>query len=155
LKRGELYPTYQPIVDLATGELDGYETLMRWQHSTLGLISPLRFVPIAEETGLIVDAGAWLLREAARQLATWRAERGAGAHPLHISVNVSVRQLRDHELVAVVREVLDETGLPPDALWLEITESGVMEDLETALATLHELRALGITLAVDDFGTGY
>ncbi|EXG82896.1 diguanylate cyclase (GGDEF) domain-containing protein [Cryptosporangium arvum DSM 44712] len=155
LERGELYPTYQPIVDLSTGELDGYETLMRWRHPTLGLISPLRFVPIAEETGLIVDAGAWLLREAATQLATWRAERGPGDRPLHISVNISVRQLRDRELVAIVRDVLDETGLPPDALWLEITESGVMEDLETALATLDELRGLGVTLAVDDFGTGY
>ncbi|WP_205752174.1 putative bifunctional diguanylate cyclase/phosphodiesterase [Cryptosporangium phraense] len=152
LERGELYATYQPIIDLKTGELDGFETLMRWQHPTLGAVSPLRFIPIAEETGLIVGAGAWLLREAAAQLAIWRA---AGPPRLHISVNVSVRQLRDRQLVGIVRDVLAETGLPPEALWLEITESGVMEDLETALATLDALRALGVTLAVDDFGTGY
>ncbi len=155
LERGELYATYQPIVDLATGELDGYETLMRWEHPELGAVTPLRFIPIAEETGLIVDAGAWLLRESVRQLAAWRAERGPGARPLHVSVNVSVRQLRDQELVTVVRDVLAETGLPPAALWLEITESGVMEDLETALATLDALHDLGVTMAVDDFGTGY
>ncbi|MEV4636739.1 EAL domain-containing protein [Actinoplanes sp. NPDC049548] len=155
LPNGELSVHYQPIVDLATGELDGFEALMRWQHPTLGAVSPLHFIPIAEETGLIVESGAWLLREAAAQLAAWRAERGPQARQLHVSVNVSVRQLRDHTLVAIVRDVLATTGLPPDALWLEITESGVMEDLETALATLDALRELGVTLAIDDFGTGY
>ncbi|AGL19910.1 bifunctional diguanylate cyclase/phosphodiesterase [Actinoplanes sp. N902-109] len=155
LERGELYATYQPIIDLRTGELDGFETLMRWEHPQLGPVSPLQFIPIAEETGLIVDAGAWLLRESARQLAAWRATRGPDARPLHVSVNVSVRQLRDEALVGVVRDVLAETGLPPSALWLEITESGVMEDLETALAALGALRDLGVILAIDDFGTGY
>jgi diguanylate cyclase (GGDEF)-like protein len=155
LERGELYATYQPIIDLETGELDGYETLMRWQHPQLGAVSPLQFIPIAEETGLIVDAGAWLLRESAHQLAAWRAGRGPDARPLHVSVNVSVRQLRDLALVDLVRDVLIETGLPPGALWLEITESGVMEDLETALAALNALHDLGIILAIDDFGTGY
>ncbi|OJF13069.1 hypothetical protein BG844_17180 [Couchioplanes caeruleus subsp. caeruleus] len=155
LSRGELSVHYQPIADLATGELDGFEALMRWQHPTLGSVSPLDFIPIAEETGLIVESGAWLLREAAGQLAQWRAARGPGARPLHVSVNVSVRQLRDGALVGVVRDVLAETGLPPEALWLEITESGVMEELETALATLDALRDLGVTMAIDDFGTGY
>ncbi|WP_430786649.1 EAL domain-containing protein [Actinoplanes sp. G11-F43] len=155
LARGELYATYQPIVDLATGELDGFETLMRWQHPELGAVSPLRFIPVAEETGLIVEAGDWLLRESAAQLAAWRAARPPGARPLHISVNVSVRQLRDRHLVSAVREVLADTGLPPDALWLEITESGVMEDAESALSTLTELHRIGVTMAVDDFGTGY
>ncbi|HWS36360.1 MAG TPA: EAL domain-containing protein [Actinoplanes sp.] len=155
LRRGELYATYQPIIDLATGELDGFETLMRWEHPTLGAIPPLRFIPVAEETGMIVEAGAWLLREAAGRLAQWRAERGPDAHPLHMSVNVSVRQLRDRKLVAVVREVLASTGLPPSALWLEITESGVMEDIDTALSTLNALHDLGVVLAIDDFGTGY
>lgn len=155
LSRGELSVHYQPIVDLATGELDGFEALMRWRHPTLGAVSPLDFIPIAEETGLIVESGAWLLREAAGQLAQWRTQRGPGARALHVSVNVSVRQLRDGALVGVVRDVLAETGLPPEALWLEITESGVMEDLETALATLDALRELGVTMAVDDFGTGY
>ncbi len=155
LERGELYATYQPIVDLGTGEREGFETLMRWEHPELGAVSPLRFIPIAEETGLIVEAGAWLLRESVHQLAAWRAAAAPGSRPLHVSVNVSVRQLRDKALVGVVREVLAETGLPPGALWLEITESGVMEDLETALATLDELHALGVVMAVDDFGTGY
>ncbi|MGA5304741.1 putative bifunctional diguanylate cyclase/phosphodiesterase [Nucisporomicrobium flavum] len=155
LPRGELAVHYQPIVDLATGELDGFEALMRWQHPELGNVSPLDFIPVAEETGLIVESGAWLLRESAAQLAAWRAERGPHARPLHVSVNVSVRQLRDGALVDIVRDVLASTGLPPEALWLEITESGVMEDLETALATLQALRGLGVTLCIDDFGTGY
>ncbi|MFI5843292.1 putative bifunctional diguanylate cyclase/phosphodiesterase [Catenuloplanes sp. NPDC051500] len=152
LERGELYATYQPIIALDSGELDGFETLMRWEHPELGPVTPLRFIPVAEETGLIVESGAWLLRESAGQVAAWRREHG---RPLHISVNVSVRQLRDHDLVGVVRDVLADTGLPPDALWLEITESGVMEDTETALAALKALHDLGVTLAVDDFGTGY
>lgn len=155
LERGELFAVYQPIIDLVTGELDGFETLMRWQHPELGLVSPLAFIPVAEETGMIVEAGAWLLREAADQLRAWRSERGPDARPLHISVNVSVRQLRDRRLVAVVRDVLASTGLPASAIWLEITESGVMEDIDTALGALNELRELGITMAIDDFGTGY
>jgi diguanylate cyclase (GGDEF)-like protein len=155
LPRGELAVHYQPIVELATGELDGFEALMRWQHPTLGAVSPVDFIPVAEETGLIVQSGAWLLRESAAQLAAWTAERGPDARRLHVSVNVSVRQLRDGTLVRTVREVLAETGLAPDQLWLEITESGVMTDIETALATLLELRSLGVTLCIDDFGTGY
>jgi diguanylate cyclase len=155
LGNGELSVHFQPIVDLATDELDGFEALMRWTHPELGAVSPLQFIPIAEETGLIVDSGAWLLRESAARLARWTAERPAGARPLHVSVNVSVRQLRDGSLVGIVREVLAETGLPPCALWLEITESGVMEDIETALETLTALRALGVVLCIDDFGTGY
>ena len=155
LANGELAVHYQPIVDLATDELDGFEALMRWSHPELGNVSPLEFIPVAEETGLIVESGAWLLREAARQLAEWTAMRPAGARQLHVSVNVSVRQLRDGSLVDVVRDVLADTGLAPVALWLEITESGVMEDVETALATLNTLRALGVTMCIDDFGTGY
>jgi len=155
LPRGELSVHYQPIVDLATDELDGFEALMRWQHPTLGAVSPVDFIPVAEETGLIVQSGAWLLRESAAQLAAWTAERGPGARRLHVSVNVSVRQLRDGALVTVVRDVLADTGLAPDQLWLEITESGVMEDIETALITLNQLRGLGVTLCIDDFGTGY
>ena len=155
LGRGELAVHYQPIIDLATDEPDGFEALMRWTHPTLGLVSPMDFIPVAEETGLIVESGAWLLRESVRQLKTWMADRPAGARPLHISVNVSVRQLRDGTLVGIVRDVLASTGLPPAALWLEITESGVMEDIETALATLGALRALGVVLCIDDFGTGY
>jgi diguanylate cyclase (GGDEF)-like protein len=155
LARGELSVHYQPIIDLATGELDGFEALMRWHSPRFGAVSPLDFIPIAEDTGLIVQSGSWLLREAAAQLAAWQAGRPADARPLHISVNVSVRQLRDGELVEVVRDVLAGTGLAPDSIWLEITESGLMEDVSTALETLHELRALGVVLSIDDFGTGY
>jgi diguanylate cyclase (GGDEF)-like protein len=155
LANGELAVHFQPIVDLAGDELDGFEALMRWTHPELGDVSPLDFIPIAEETGLIVESGAWLLRESARQLAEWNAGRPAGARQLHVSVNVSVRQLRDRALVEVVREVLADTGLPPETLWLEITESGVMEDIETAIDTLTALRALGVVLCIDDFGTGY
>ena len=155
LPRGELSVHFQPIVDLETDDLDGFEALMRWQHPTLGAVSPADFIPVAEETGLIVESGAWLLRESAAQLARWTVERGPGARQLHVSVNVSVRQLRDYALVAIVREVLADTGLAPEQLWLEITESGVMEDIDTALDTLNQLRALGVTLCIDDFGTGY
>jgi diguanylate cyclase (GGDEF)-like protein len=155
LGRGELSVHFQPIVDLAGDELDGFEALMRWTHPQLGVVPPMDFIPIAEETGLIVESGAWLLRESAVQLAAWTAARPAGARMLHVSVNVAVRQLRDGALVGIVRDVLVETGLPPSALWLEITESGVMEDIETALATLGGLRELGVVLCIDDFGTGY
>ena len=155
LERGELAVHFQPIIDLATDELDGFEALMRWQSPELGFVSPMEFIPIAEETGMIVEMGSWLLRESARQLRAWTDERPPGARRLHVSVNVAVRQLRDGSLVGLVGDVLVETGLPPSALWLEITESGVMEDIETALITLNALRALGVTLCVDDFGTGY
>jgi diguanylate cyclase (GGDEF)-like protein len=155
LERGELSVHFQPIVDLDAGELDGFEALMRWHSPELGAVSPVEFIPIAEETGMIVEMGAWLLRESARQLAAWRACSDPRARPLHVSVNVAVRQLRDGSLVALVDDVLRETGLPASALWLEITESGVMEDIEAALLTLNALRALGVTLCVDDFGTGY
>ncbi|MFI5895831.1 putative bifunctional diguanylate cyclase/phosphodiesterase [Actinoplanes sp. NPDC051513] len=155
LERGELAVHFQPIVDLATEELDGFEALMRWHSPELGFISPIEFIPIAEETGMIEEMGAWLLRESAHQLLTWTDMRGPGARPLHVSVNVAVRQLRDGTLVKIVDDVLRETGLPPNALWLEITESGVMEDIEQALLTLNALHALGVTLCIDDFGTGY
>jgi diguanylate cyclase (GGDEF)-like protein len=155
LRNGELAVHFQPIHDLAGDELSGYEALMRWTHPELGVVSPLDFIPIAEETGLIVESGAWLLRESARQLARWTASRGPGDRQLHVSVNVSVRQLRDLALVDVVRDALAETGVPGSALWLEITESAVMEDIDTALVTLDALRDLGVVLCIDDFGTGY
>ncbi|MBL7254139.1 bifunctional diguanylate cyclase/phosphodiesterase [Actinoplanes sp. LDG1-01] len=154
-ERGELAVHFQPIVDVATGELDGFEALMRWQSPALGFVSPMEFIPVAEETGMIVEMGEWLLRESARQLVEWSLQRGAGARPLHVSVNVAVRQLRDGSLVRIVDEVLRETALPPSALWLEITESGVMENIEGTLLTLNALHALGVTLCIDDFGTGY
>jgi diguanylate cyclase (GGDEF)-like protein len=155
LRNRELSVQFQPIVDLATDELDGFEALMRWNHPQLGSVSPVDFIPVAEETGLIVESGTWLLRESAAQLARWTAERPFAARQLHVSVNVSVRQLRDQALIGIVRDVLRETGLKPSSLWLEITESGVMEDIETALTTLNALRDLGVVMCIDDFGTGY
>ncbi|GAA1605004.1 putative bifunctional diguanylate cyclase/phosphodiesterase [Actinoplanes couchii] len=153
--RGELAAHFQPIIDLASGELDGFEALMRWRSPELGNVSPVEFIPIAEETGMIEEMGAWLLRESVRQLGEWTAQRGPDARPLHVSVNVAVRQLRDGSLVRLVDDALRENALPPEALWLEITESGVMEDLESALLTLNALRTMGVTLCIDDFGTGY
>jgi EAL domain-containing protein (putative c-di-GMP-specific phosphodiesterase class I) len=155
LERGELSVHYQPIVDLQTDELTGFEALMRWTHPTIGVVSPMQFIPIAEETGLIDTSGAWLLEEAASQLVRWRAERPDGKHPLHMSVNLAVRQLRDPRLVDIVKGILERTGLSASELWLEITESGAMQDLEVSLARLRELHELGITLCIDDFGTGY
>lgn len=155
LERGELAAHFQPIIDLASGELDGFEALMRWHSPELGHVSPAAFIPIAEETGMIEEMGAWLLRESVRQLGEWTVQRGPDARPLHVSVNVAVRQLRDGSLVRIVDDALRESALPPSALWLEITESGVMEDLETALLTLNALRTMGVTLCIDDFGTGY
>ncbi|MEU4425787.1 EAL domain-containing protein [Actinoplanes sp. NPDC024001] len=155
VQRGELAAHFQPIIDLASGELDGFEALMRWHSPELGHVSPVDFIPIAEETGMIEEMGAWLLRESVRQLGEWTVQRGPGARPLHVSVNVAVRQLRDGSLVRLVDDALRENNLPSSALWLEITESGVMEDLETALLTLNALRTMGVTLCIDDFGTGY
>jgi diguanylate cyclase (GGDEF)-like protein len=151
LDRGELSVHYQPIIDLATERFCGYEALMRWDHPHLGRVSPLEFIPIAEDTGLIVTIGGWLLEEAVAQLAEWRVDRP----DLHVSVNISVRQLRDGALVDAVRGVLERTGLPAAALWLEITESCVIEEPEKTLDVLRELRALGVVLSIDDFGTGY
>jgi diguanylate cyclase (GGDEF)-like protein len=154
-ERGELSVHYQPILNLATDELDGFEALMRWVHPELGFVSPVDFIPIAEVSGMIVPSGAWLLEEAARQMTVWQADRPIGLPPLHMSVNVSYRQLRDGSLVVVVRDVLERTGLPASALWLEITESGAMENPESSLDTLTQLHRLGVTLCIDDFGTGY
>ncbi|MEV4349794.1 bifunctional diguanylate cyclase/phosphodiesterase [Actinoplanes sp. NPDC049596] len=154
-ERGELAVHFQPIVDVATGELDGFEALMRWHSAEHGHVRPDEFIPIAEETGMIVEMGAWLLGESVRQLQAWQAMRRPGDRPLHVSVNVAVRQLRDGSLVNIVDDLLRETGIEPSCLWLEITESGVMEDIETALLTLNALRSLGAVLCIDDFGTGY
>ncbi|MEV4279060.1 putative bifunctional diguanylate cyclase/phosphodiesterase [Actinoplanes xinjiangensis] len=150
LDHGELDVHYQPIVHLPTERVDGFEALMRWTHPELGQVSPVEFIPIAEDTGLIVAAGAWLLEEAAARTLAWRQTA-----PVHVSVNLAVRQLREPSLVDRVADILARTGLPPEGLWLEITESGFMEDPDACLHTLHELRNLGITLCIDDFGTGF
>jgi diguanylate cyclase (GGDEF)-like protein/PAS domain S-box-containing protein len=145
---------YQPIISLATGEVQGVEALLRWQHAERGLVSPMDFIPLAEETGLIVPLGRWVLHAACRQAGAWRR-----AHPnaaaLHVAVNVAERQLRDPDFVADVRAALAAGQLPSEALLLEITEGALVQEPERVRRTLVALKALGVRLAVDDFGTGY
>jgi Amt family ammonium transporter len=147
----ELVVYYQPIVAANSGSITGFEALVRWNHPTRGIVPPLDFIPIAEENGLIVDIGRFVLRRACEQLHEWHAAR---PH-LTMSVNVSARQLADPWLVDDVTEVLRATGVPASALTLEITESAVIDDPETAFTRLTMLKTLGVKIAVDDFGTGY
>jgi EAL domain-containing protein (putative c-di-GMP-specific phosphodiesterase class I) len=154
LQRGELEVHYQPTVCIATCEMQGMEALLRWRHPTRGLIPPTVFIPVAEETGQIVAIGRWVLHEACRQARVWH-ERFPGGRPLSISVNLSGRQLADPGLVADVRAVLAATGIDPDTVVLEITESVLMDDVDAVNAKLRQLKDLGIRLAIDDFGTGY
>ena len=153
LDHGQLRLCYQLEVDLAEETTTGVEALVRWQHPTLGLLPPAEFIDVAEETGLVVPLGEWVLREACREL----AGRDSSANPggLRLSVNLSARQLGVPELVDNVRDVLAETGLDPSRLCLEITESVLMDDVESSIEALLDLKALGVRLAIDDFGTGY
>ena len=151
IERGELLLHYQPRVNIATGAVDGVEALVRWNHPQRGLILPDRFIPLAEETGLIVPIGEWVLRTACAQGAAWRQ---AGFAPLAISVNLSARQIWAGGIQRLVSEVLVEFGMSGH-LELELTESMVMHDPETVIATLQGLKAIGVRLSVDDFGTGY
>jgi len=154
VERRELFLQYQPIVSLATGSVRGFEALVRWQHPERGLIPPAKFIPIAEETGMIIPIGKWVLAEACRQMSRWQKLSNLEA-PLPISVNLSGRQFLQPDLLEQIQEVLRETGLDPRGLKLEITETVVMENIETATHTLEQLRALGVELSIDDFGTGY
>lgn len=155
LEQGELRVHYQPIVDLSTGRVSEMEALVRWEHPRLGMIPPAKFIPIAEETGLIAPLGRWVLREACHQGQAWQAEYASWGTPLSMSVNLSVKQLQQPHLVAEVAEMLSETGFAAASLKLEITESVMMLNAEATITLLHQLRALGVHLAVDDFGTGY
>ncbi len=148
----ELY--YQPIVALATGKIMGFEALVRWQHPEQGIISPAKFVPIAEETGLIIPLGQWVLREACRQMKEWQ-KLFPKEPPLTVSVNLSSRQFSQQSLIGQIRQILNETQLDAHYLKLEITESAIMENTESAMDMLLQLKAMGIQLSVDDFGTGY
>lgn len=145
---------YQPIVALSDGIIVGLESLIRWRHPELGLISPDNFIPVAEETGLIVGIGAWVLKEACRQIAEWQ-RRFPSTHPLGVSVNVSPVQFRRGDVVRDVAAALSLSGLDAAHLTLEITESTLIEDVELVAETLGRLKALGVRLALDDFGTGY
>jgi EAL domain-containing protein (putative c-di-GMP-specific phosphodiesterase class I) len=154
IERGEMRVFYQPMVQISTGRLAGFEALIRWEHPERGLVSPMEFVPLAEETGLIVPLGSWALEQACRQLVHWRQASPENAH-LTMSVNLSPRQLLEPGLPGEVARVLHETGVTPDAMWLEITESTLMRDAESAVGALTALRGLGVHLSVDDFGSGY
>jgi diguanylate cyclase (GGDEF)-like protein/PAS domain S-box-containing protein len=145
---------YQPIVTLETGKITGFEALIRWQHPDSGLIFPTEFIPVAEETGLILPIGWWVIREACRQARAWQSNIRA-TPPLTINVNLSAKQFSQSNLIEQIDQILTETGLPASALKLEITESIIIESTECVLARLEELKAFGVQLAIDDFGTGY
>jgi predicted signal transduction protein with EAL and GGDEF domain len=154
VERHELRVFYQPIVRLEDGNIDGFEALVRWQHPERGLLSPVEFIPLAEETGLILPIGNWVLEEACRQIREWQLYRPDAA-PITLSVNVSARQFQSPELVETLSRVLADTGFEPRHLKLELTESLMMRDIDGALARLTMLDGLSVQLAVDDFGTGY
>jgi diguanylate cyclase (GGDEF)-like protein len=154
VERGELELLYQPIVDLHTNVVHGVEALTRWNHPSRGLVPPTVFVPLAEATGSIAPIGRWVLREAALQLARWRGEFPDG-YPLTMEANLSTGQLSDPGLVPTVIALLEETGIDPGELTLEITESSLVRDLDVAVRPLRQLAAIGVRLALDDFGTGY
>jgi EAL domain-containing protein (putative c-di-GMP-specific phosphodiesterase class I) len=152
VERNELMLYYQPKMDIKTGIIVGAEALLRWQHPEWGPVFPERFIPVAEETGQIVEVGEWVLRTACNQNRLWQ---DAGLSPIIMSVNLSARQLRQKDFAKTVGRILFESGLEPGQLELELTESMVMHDPEVAIATLQALKSIGIRLSVDDFGTGY
>lgn len=152
LERGEFFLLYQPKVEIATGKVAGVEALLRWRHPELGVLSPERFIPLAEETTLINRIGSWVLEESCRQCARWQQ---AGLGPLSVTVNLSARQLNGPGLVDMVSRALQVSGLPPASLELELTESMMMADVELTMRTLGTLHAQQVRVAIDDFGTGY
>jgi diguanylate cyclase (GGDEF)-like protein len=154
VERGELLLVYQPIFNLRSGALAGFEALLRWRHPKRGLVLPEGFVPMAEESGQILALGRWVVRAASQQAALWRA-RYPSLDDLHVSVNISAAQLREAGLVEEVSEALEGAQLDPDGLALEITESPLMEDTEACATRMEQLKELGVELAIDDFGTGY
>jgi EAL domain-containing protein (putative c-di-GMP-specific phosphodiesterase class I) len=145
---------YQPVIHLASGEIDGFEALVRWNHPTRGLVMPLDFIPLAEETGLIVPIGSWVLAEACRS-GRQLQPIGPDERPLHMAVNLSAKQLQRPGIVRETAQVLLESGLAPERLVLEITESVMMQDMVLSNERLTQLGVLGVKIAVDDFGTGY
>ena len=158
IERQELVLHYQPKVNLATGAIIGAEALIRWRHPQRGLVPPGQFIPIAEDCGLIVPIGQWVLREACRQMRAWQL---AGLAPLCVAINISAMELRAPDFVSNVRTILTETGLEPRYLELELTETGLMEDSRLKKESpsfadvLKEVKEIGVLLALDDFGTGY
>jgi predicted signal transduction protein with EAL and GGDEF domain len=148
ISRGELRLVYQPQQEIRNDKVIGFEALLRWKHPTRGEVPPAEFIPIAEESGLILQIGEWVLRAACRDAATW-------TEPLTVAVNVSATQIHNENFAHTVHEILFETGLTPGRLELEITETALVRDLNRALATLRRIKMLGVRIAMDDFGTGY
>jgi diguanylate cyclase (GGDEF)-like protein len=154
IEREEFRVFFQPEVSIDTGEIVGLEALLRWEHPERGLIGPSEFIALAEETGLIVPIGTWVLRESCRVAREWQRERLAD-RPLSVRINISARQLADEKLPAIIADVLEDTGMDPALLCLEVTESVLIEDPDASAETLAALKELGLQIAVDDFGTGY
>ncbi len=154
LERQEFYLHYQPIVTLETQRINGFEALVRWKHPKRGQVSPGEFIPVVEDNGLIVPLGSWVLREACCQLRTWQ-QQFPDIQPLTMSINISGNQFAQPELVRQVADILQETGLRPQDLKLEITETVIMDHAKSAIAMLSDLKSLGVQLQIDDFGTGY
>ncbi len=152
IEREELHLAYQPVLDVRTGAIASMEALLRWNSPALGSISPAEFIPVAEETGLIIPIGEWVLEQACRQTAAWRK---VGLPPVQVSVNVSARQLRLKGLLEVVKRVVGRSGIDPGGLSLEITESTIMDNVERALVTLNQIHDVGVGISIDDFGVGY
>jgi diguanylate cyclase (GGDEF)-like protein len=153
--RDEMELVYQPVIEVDSGRIVGVEALLRWHHRDHGLVPPLEFIPVAEESGLIVPLGDWVLREAMRKAAHWRPMARPGENPIVVSVNLSTRQMAERDLVDSVALALNDTGVEAPQIALEITETVLVEDTEMAAATLHALEELGVKLVLDDFGTGY
>jgi EAL domain-containing protein (putative c-di-GMP-specific phosphodiesterase class I) len=151
LEKDEFFLVYQPTIDLSDMSPTGVEALIRWEHPTRGVVQPDDFIPLLEETGLIVEVGKWVLQEACRQGAAWRA----AGYPIGIAVNVSGRQLDTDQLIADIEEALSDSDLDPQALTIEITETTLMRNVEETARRLTEIKALGVRIAIDDFGTGY
>ncbi|MDR9405514.1 MAG: GGDEF domain-containing phosphodiesterase, partial [Halothece sp. Uz-M2-17] len=154
ISRQELYVQYQPIINLLTGKLHGFEALVRWQHPELGFVSPGEFIPIAEETGLVIPIGYWVLDRACQQLQEWQ-QRFPECQNLTMSVNLSGLQIKDPTLVQKVKGILEKTGLAGNQLKLELTETALIENVDLASQQLQQLKAHQIQLSIDDFGTGY
>ena len=152
LERKEFVLYYQPLVELSSGRITGVEALVRWRHPILGLLSPLEFIPMAEDTGLIIPIGEWIMENVCMQGRKWNE---AGFSPLRMTVNLSMRQFTHNAVIKTVFNALEKSYLDPCHLELELTESMVMQNAEQTIATLHELKSAGIQISLDDFGTGY
>jgi EAL domain-containing protein (putative c-di-GMP-specific phosphodiesterase class I) len=154
LERQELHLHYQPLIALKTGKIAGFEALLRWHHPQRGFIPPIEFIPVAEETDLIIPIGQWIIEAACRQLKTWQ-EQFPKKPALHMSINLSGKQFGQPDLVERIEQTLQETGLEGHSLKMEITESIAMTDVESTIAVMLRLKALNLQLSIDDFGTGY